>query len=254
VERIELRGHGGDTIPAFLWPAARSRATVDRAEPARGIVLAHDVYGPRTALEAGERLAERGFAVCLPDLYGRGELPGPAPSADDPAPPWSADEIGAAIAGLPDRRAVGDLDAAAAELVARGLAERDRVGALGFCMGGNLAYLLGCTSTRVHAVVDLYGRIVYRELDANKPAQPLELALNLSAPFLGLFAGRDPGIPVADVERLRAVLSQAAKDFDIVIYPDAEHGFAHSRRGTFHADAAADAWRRVFAFLDEHLG
>jgi carboxymethylenebutenolidase len=248
VDEIELAGHGGDAIRAHLWrPAAP-------AEPARGVVLAHDVFGVDSVRGAAARLAAHGLSVVAPDLYSREGLPGPAPGADEPAPAWPLATVRAAVAALPDRRALADLDGACAFLVERGLAEPDRVGALGFCMGGNLAYLLGCTSTRVHAVVDFYGRVIYAALDERKPIQPLELALNLTAPFLGLFAGRDASIPAADVERLRAALSQAGKDFDIVIYPDAEHGFAHSARGTFHAAAAADAWERVFAFLDERLG
>ena len=249
MEEIQLAGHGGDPVRAWLF-----RAAPDAAEPARAVVVAHDVFGPRTAFPSAAKLAERGVTALVPDLYSREGLPGPAPSDADPAPKWTVEKIRDAVASIPDRRALADLDAACARLVADGLAEPDRVGALGFCMGGNLAYLLGCTSTRVHAVVDLYGRVVYGELSGNKPTQPLELALNLTAPVLGLFGAQDSSIPLADVERLRAVLSQAAKDFDIVIYPDAEHGFAHSARGTLHAEAAADAWDRIHAFLDARLG
>jgi len=249
VEEIQLQGHGGDPVRAWLF-----RAAPDKAEPPRAVVVAHDVFGPRTAYPSARGLAERGVTALVPDLYAREGLPGPEPTDADPVPKWTIEQIRGAVASLPDRRALADLDAACAHLVADGLADEDRVGALGFCMGGNLAYLLGCTSTRVHAVVDLYGRVVYGELSANKPTQPLELALNLTAPLLGLFGAKDSSIPQEDVERLRAVLSQAAKDFDIVIYPEAEHGFAHSARGTFHAEAAADAWARIHAFLDERLG
>ena len=149
---------------------------------------------------------------------------------------------------------MADLEAAIDALVEHTGVAPDRVAALGFCMGGCYAYLLGCVSTRIAAVVDFYGRVVYAELSAAKPTQPLELALNLGAPLLGLFGEQDPSIPGDHVERMRGVLSQFAKDFDIVTYPGAGHGFVNDLRGGHHAESAADAWSRALAFLGERLG
>ena len=120
-------------------------------------------------------------------------------------------------------------------------------------MGGTLAFLVGCTSTRVAAVVSFYGRPLYPELSANRPTQPLELVLNLDRPLLAFFGERDEGIPAEHVERMRSMLEQSAKDFEIVTYPDAGHGFLNDLRPGYHEPSARDAWSRTLSFLRESL-
>jgi carboxymethylenebutenolidase len=113
--------------------------------------------------------------------------------------------------------------------------------------------LLGCKSTRLAAVVDFYGRFVYQALSANKPLQPLEMALNLSAPLLAMFGETDPSISRDDIERMRAVLTQFARDFRIEIFPGVGHGFMNDRRASHDPSAADKAWRLAIDFLREHL-
>ncbi|MCZ6597649.1 MAG: dienelactone hydrolase family protein [Planctomycetota bacterium] len=242
---LHFAGHGGDEVATYF-------AAPDAGETLPGVVLAHEVFGLDAHVrDVACRLAEEGFAVVAPDLYSREGVPGPSSTADDPAPAWTVEEIRAAVAGLPDRRVVGDLDAAAAWLGERPEVDAERIAALGFCMGGCFAFLLGCASTRVAATVDFYGRIVYPDLSAEKPVQPLELALNLGCPLLAFFGEGDASIPMADVERMRTVLSQFARNFDIVTYPSAGHGFFNDKKTTFDEAAAADAWRRMLEFLRE---
>jgi carboxymethylenebutenolidase len=229
-EELRFAGHGRDPVRALcLRPSAEAEG------PRPGVVLIHGVFGlDAHALDAARLLARAGYVVLAPDLYSREGVPGPQHA-------------------VPDRRALGDLEAAAAALVERGGADPERVAAVGFCTGGSLAFLFGCASTRVAAVVDFYGRIVYPELSAHHPTQPLELALNLGAPVL-FFAGEsDPALPPEHVALLRRVLSQFGKDFDIVTYPGVAHGFLNDRRGGYDAAAAADAWRRTLAFLAQRL-
>ncbi|MEM7308307.1 MAG: dienelactone hydrolase family protein [Planctomycetota bacterium] len=251
VEREELRfpGASGEEVRAVML-----QGSAEEPGERSGVVLVHEVFGlDAYVLDVAEGLAAAGHAVIAPDLYSREGLPGPASTEAEPAPTWDSDQIRGAVASMPDRRAIADLEAAAALLIERFGVDDERLGALGFCMGGNYAYLLGCASRSVSAVVDFYGRIVYPELSANKPTQPLELALNLGAPFLGLFGAEDASIPAEHVQRLDGVLSQFAKDFAIFTYPGAGHGFHNHRRPAFHEDAASDAWNRALAFLDEHL-
>lgn len=219
-----------------------------------GILLLHEVFGLDAHMrDVARRFAAEGYVVHVPDLYAPDGVPGPASTADDPAPAWTADQIRAAVASLPDRRVLADLEAAAETLGKRQDVDAERIAVVGFCMGGNYAFLLGCTSSRVRAVVDFYGRVVYPELSAEKPTQPLELALNLGCPLLALFGEEDPAIPAEDVERMRVVLSQFSREFDILTYPGAGHGFFNDRRPGHHEAAAADAWRRVLDFLRSTL-
>jgi carboxymethylenebutenolidase len=148
---------------------------------------------------------------------------------------------------------LGDLEGALVALAGDPRVARTRLGAVGFCMGGNYAYMLGCTSRRLSAVVDFYGRFVYPELSANKPIQPLELALNLGVPLLAFFGEDDPSISREDVERFRGVLTQFARDFRIVTYPGVGHGFMNDRRKSYDERAANEAFRLSIDFLREHL-
>lgn len=247
---IRFRGHAGDEIGGIL---ARPEETATRVP---GIVLVQEVFGLDPHIrERTERLAQEGFVVLAPDLYSREEgPPGPRPTKEDPSPIWTMDDVRAAVASLPDRRVLGDLEGGLAHLASDPGVDARGLGAVGFCMGGNFAYMLGCTSRRLSAVVDFYGRFVYRELSPNKPIQPLELALNLSCPLLAVFGEEDPSIPAEEIERFRRTMDQFARDATIVTFPGVGHGFLNDRRKSYDREAAAQAWTLAIDFLREHLG
>lgn len=237
---LAISGRGGDELSAWLTrPEGEAGGT--------GVILIHDVFGLDAHMrEVSARLATAGHAVLAPDLFSR-------EGQSESAPEASAQEREARESSLCDREVLADLEAALDALAENPGVDRDRVAAMGLGMGGRLAYLLGCTSTRVAAVVNLCGPVVYSELSAARPVQPLEMALNLGAPLLGLFGEGADSPSRGDAERLRGVLSQFAKDFDIFTYPRAGHGFLDRHRGEYDADAAADAWERILGFLDENL-
>lgn len=250
-EPTQFTGQGGARINALL--ALPDRAPDAEASP--GIVLVHEVFGLDAHIRhVAQRLASEGFAVVAPDLYSREGVPGPASTEHDPAPQWTIEQIRAAIASLPDRRSLADLDAGAEFLGSRPGVDARRIGVLGFCMGGTLAFLLGCTSRRIAAVVDFYGRIQYAELSAAKPGQPLELALNLTAPLCAFFGERDASIPPEHIERLRRTLEQFGREAQIHVFPGADHGYFNDTRGRYDERAARASWALALAFLRETLG
>lgn len=253
---MKFAGAGGDSIDALLVRPPDSGAAGDGSatESAHGILLIHEVFGLDAHMrDVAERFAAAGHVVLAPDLYSRAGVPGPESTEADPAPRWEVEAIRAAAMGLPDRRALADLDAAAAHLAALPGVADDCIAAVGFCMGGNLAFQLGCTSTRLAAIVDFYGRPLYAELSANKPIQPVELTLNLDRPLLAFFGGRDASIPATEVELLREALEAGAKNFELVIYPEADHSFFNDLRHRYDEASARDAWQRTLAFLHEVL-
>jgi len=223
-------------------------------EEAPGIVLIHEVFGLDAHMRSvARRFAEAGCHVLIPDLYSRAGVPGVASTEADPAPIWELETIREAVRELPDRRALADIDAAARVLSERPEVDGDRIAAIGFCMGGTLAFLSACTSRRFAGCVSFYGRVLYPELSAAKPIQPLELALNLDRPLLAFFGEKDEGISLEDVERLRTTLAAGAKNFEVVCYPEAKHGFFNNLRPNFDARAAEDAWERTLKFIEEDL-
>jgi carboxymethylenebutenolidase len=120
-------------------------------------------------------------------------------------------------------------------------------------MGGNYAFQLGCTSRRVAAVVDFYGRLVHPDLSREKPIQPLELALNLSCPVLFHFGAEDASIPAEHVLGLETVLAQFANSGEIETWAGAGHGFFNDRRPGYHGPSARAAWDRTLLFLRAEL-
>ena len=235
VDRVSFEGAGGDGVTGLLVSPDAAGAA-----PRAGLVLVHDASGLDAHVEAtARRLATEGYAVIAPDLHARAGASGARPS---------------------DRRVLADLDGALARLVEQlaprapaGRAGAPVIGAIGFGAGATQAFLFGCHSDRVDAVVDFCGPIVYPELSAEQPMQPLEMALNLGAPLLGLFAGDDPSIPRADVTALETRLGQFMKRAEVHVFDGVRPGFFDEAHPAHDAQAAARAWELVRAFLDEEL-
>ena len=119
----------------------------------------------------------------------------------------------------------------------------NRIGSVGYCMGGGLSLKLACQNKELAAAVVFYGR---------NPS-PIDLVKNISCPILGNYAGEDRGITEADVNMLRDTLSKHGKTFDIKIYSGAPHGFFNDTRESYRPEAAKDAWQRVLTFYAKYL-
>jgi len=248
-EEILFAGQGGDEIRGELF-----RPSGDRRD-SPGVIVVHEVFGlDEFTRSVAERMARAGYVALAPDLYSRTGLPGPPGTAEDPAPRWDIETVRSAVASLPDRRSAADLEAAANWLAADRDVDGSSVAVLGFCAGGNQAFLMGCQSRRVAAVVMFYGRIVYADLSASKPVQPLEMALNLSVPLLAFFGEEDRSIPIADVDAMERTLAQFSKDAEVIRVPGVGHGFANPLRPGWDEVAAGAAWERTLAFLADSLG
>lgn len=246
-QQVRFEGQGRETI-AGLYCARASEAGADERGPA--LLLVHDVLGLDAHVRASAaRFAAEGFAVLAPDLYAREGAPGVArarPGASDA-------DVRAALAALPDRRALGDLEGAARWLGARPEVDRRRLAVVGFGLGGTLAFLAGCTGAWAACVVDVCGGPLYPELSAHKPSQPLELHLNLDRPLLALFAEGDALVPPQHVAELRERLAMAGKDFTLVTVPRVGRRFFDEQSGAHDPLASAELWTRTLAFLRTNL-
>jgi carboxymethylenebutenolidase len=216
---------GDEEIKAFL-------AEPDGKGPFPGIVVIQEWWGLNDWIkENAKRLAEQGYVALAPDLY-RGKV------TDDPK------VAGQLLKGLPRDRAVRDLKAAVDALVGREDAKKDRIGAIGWCMGGGYALDLSLNDKRVQACVMCYGRVV---TDASK-LQPLQ------ATVLGIFGEQDQGIPAASVRTFEKAMKEAGKKTaGIHLYP-AGHGFMRPANGSnknpaYQEEAAKDAWKQIEKFF-----
>jgi carboxymethylenebutenolidase len=217
-----------------------------RAVPASGsafpvVVVVHEIFGVHEYIkDVCRRLAKLGYLAVAPALFAR---------QGDVSAMSDAQEIVSKVSSkVPDAQVMSDLDATVAWAGKSGAADTARVGITGFCWGGRVVWLYAAHSTGLKAGVAWYGRLTAATTSL-QPKHPLELAAQLKAPVLGLYGGADAGIPMHDVEQMRAALRAAGSPAEIVVYPEAPHAFHADYRPSFRADAAADGWQRMLAWF-----
>jgi carboxymethylenebutenolidase len=220
-------------VPAVLAHPAEARG---------GVVVLQEAFGLTAHIRSiCERLAAAGYLVVAPALFHRSGAPVIDYTRMDLARPLM-DEL--QVDGLE-----ADIAASVAYLTDTGLAT-SQVAVLGFCMGGSVA-LYASTVLELGAAVTFYGGGVSTGRFGMPPLKDLGPAIR--CPWLGLFGAQDHTIPPEDIEALRTAVAKSPAETELVVYPEAGHGFNCDERATFVPSAAADAWQRTLAFLDERL-
>ncbi len=238
-ETITVAGDGGDPIEAYL-------ARPLDPGPRGGVVVIHHMPGyDESTKEITRRFAVLGYNACCPNLYSR-EAPGASP--DDAAAAVRA------AGGVPDSRLVGDVQGTMTAL--RGLSSANgRMGVIGYCSGGRQAVLAGC-ELPLDAVVDCYGGFVVEATPSDSPAQRpavIHRAAGLRGPLLGLFGAEDQHPSPSQTVELGRVLTELGKVHELHTYDGAGHAFFWVERPSYHAEAAADGWRRIEEWFGRHL-
>ncbi|WKN56041.1 dienelactone hydrolase family protein [Rhodococcus opacus] len=208
-----------------------------------GVVVIQEAFGVTGHIvDVCRRFAAAGYHAVAPHLFHRSG--DPVLEYDDMKSAMSL--IGELTAAHIDE----DVDGAVAALSAASIDPRNTA-IVGFCMGGTVAFH---TATRLDlgAAVSFYGGGVANGR-FGYPSQ-LDVAGQLSTPWLGLFGDRDKGIPTEEVEELRAAVAHAPVDTDIVRYADAEHGFhCDDRPAVYNEEAARDGWARTLQWFGTHV-
>ena len=196
--------------------------------PFPALVVIHEWWGLNDWVkEQASKLADEGYVTLAVDLY-RGKV---ATTPDE------AHEI---MRGVPEDRAARDLHAAVEFLTSQSNVKKDRIGSIGWCMGGGYSLDVALQEPTLAAAVIDYGHLA-TDADSLK---------KINASLLGIFGGQDRGIPVEDVKKFEQTLKQQGKKVEIVIYPDAGHAFENPNNKTgYRADDAADAWKHTTTFL-----
>jgi carboxymethylenebutenolidase len=217
------------------------------AAPQPGVVVIPDVWGLSDhTRDIADRLAREGFAALALDVYRKIGKPSLADPAE--AMKW--------IRELSDPLVLETVQEGIDALARHPAVAGRRVGLIGFCMGGQYAWLGASACRGLSAVAPFYGMLRYEPgLDpVKKPRAPLDAVAHLTCPALGLYGREDAIIPNADVDELEARLARQGQPFEIVRYAGAGHAFLNDTRpAMYRPEAAADAWRRLLAFLRTHL-
>jgi len=218
---------GPETVHALLYAPAGGAAK----RPA--VIVIHEWWGLNDWVkEQAADLAAHGYVALAVDLY-RGQV------ATDPE---TAHEISR---GAPQDRIIRDLSAADTFLRADKRVDPNRLGAIGWCMGGGYALAFAVADPHLKAVVANYGP---------PPTDPASLA-QIHAAILGNYGGLDKGIPPASAEAFAADMKKLGKPVDLKIYPDAGHAFENPNNKTgYRAEDTADAKSRYLHFFARELG
>ncbi len=221
------------------------------AGPVPGVVLLHDVWGASDHFnELATRLSGEGFGVLALELYRR-------------EPEVSIENPGSFMRALSDPIVEGDIEQAAAFLKEQPATLGQKVGVVGFCMGGMYALLSGCGGRGVAAAAVYYGLLSHEHgilhaeegLDpTRKPRQPLDAVRDLHCPLIAFFGDEDEFVPIADIRELESRVSNCGVETEVVVYPSAGHAFMNeTREEAFRPDVARDAWARMTAFFQREL-
>lgn len=220
---VEWKSNGGKANGYLATPPGGSGP---------GVVVIQEWWGLVPHIkEVADRFAAEGFVALAPDLY-HGE------STSNP------DDAGRLMMALNIDRAAKDLGGAVDYLLAHDATTLQKVGTVGFCMGGQLALATACQHSGVGACVDFYGVHPNVMLDFS----------GLEAPVLGLFGANDGFVTPEAARKLEHDLQSAGARTDFHIYPGVDHAFFNDTRpDAYDADAASDAFQRTLRFFREAL-
>jgi len=248
-ETVITTGSEGLTAGEVKIPTADVEIPAYRAMPAKGgpfpvVLVVQEIFGVHEHIkDVCRRFAKEGYLAVAPELYAR---------QGDPTKFTDYKQLFAEIVGkVPDAQVMSDLDAAVAWAGKSGSGDVKRVGVTGFCWGGRITWLYCAHSPQVKAGVAWYGRLV-GETSPLQPKYPIDVVADLKAPVLGLYGGKDQGIPLADVEKMRAALAAAKNPSEIVVFPEAGHGFNADYRPSYRAEDAREGWRQALAWFRRH--
>jgi carboxymethylenebutenolidase len=227
--RLKVQGPGGAAFDAYL--------TTQDATNRPGLLICTEVFGVNSHMRAvADRFAAAGYVVLVPDLFWRIE-----PGMEIPYNEAGLKRGSEIVAAFDVDRGVEDLGSSLKALRQRPECS-GKVGVVGFCVGGALAYL-AATRLGVDAAVSYYGKGIEERLPE---------AAKMTSPVMLHYGGADRFIPEAVVDRVEAALS-AKPNVEIFRYPGVDHGFNSEDRRAYNPEVAAKAMQRTLRLLDGAL-
>ena len=218
IERNEIKGGGFLAVP-------------DGAGPNPAVVVIHEAYGLNDHIKGiAQRFAGAGYVALGVDLF-----------ADRIRAVCMARYMAGLLTGSVNRSGIDDLKSALTFMARLDEVDAQRMGAIGFCMGGGFAVAWACTDSRLKAIAPFY---------ATNP-RPLEVTKRL-CPVVGSYPEKD--FTAGAGRRLEEALARNGIAHDIKVYPNARHSFFNETGRTYDKEAADDSWSRVLKFFGEQLG
>lgn len=214
----------GESFQGYLAPSVTGSGP--------GVIVIQEWWGLVGHIKSvADRFAEAGFTALAPDFY-HGK------STTEP------DEAGSMLMALNIDNAAKVIQGSVAALLSNEAVVGEKVGVVGFCMGGQLSMFAACINNQIGAAVNFYG--VHPNVHPNFE--------NLQCPLLGFFGDQDHTTPPSVVDVLEAKLKAAGKSYEFHRFADGPHAFFNDERpSVYRADLAENAWNRMQSFFRENL-
>ena len=230
-------------------PVADGQIPAYRAMPNKGnsfpvVLVVQEIFGVHEHIkDMCRRFAKLGHCAIAPEMYAR---------QGDVSKLTNVNEIiSKVVSKVPDAQVMSDLDATAAWAKRLSKGDVNKLAITGFCWGGRIVWLYAAHNPQLRAGVAWYGRLVGAPDDLH-PTHPVDIAAKLKAPVLGLYGGKDAGIPQDTVEKMRAAVKAAGGKSEIIVYPEAGHGFNADYRPGYDKTAAQDGFRRLQGWFKKY--
>jgi carboxymethylenebutenolidase len=224
---------GGEMIK---FPSGEEQVAAYLAKPAGNgpfpaMILIHEWWGLNDQIKGlADKFAAEGYIALAVDLY-RGKV---ATNSED------AHQY---MSGLPEDRAIRDLKASLDYLQQQPFVKKDKIGSIGWCMGGKLSAQFALAEPRLAVCVIYYGSV---------PTDP-ETLKKFNRPILAFYGENDKSVTPDMARKFEAEMKKLEKDVSVTVYPGAGHGFANETGKNYNEAAAKDSWNKTLAFLSKHL-
>ncbi len=236
-ERVDINGMGG-----YL-------ARPDDSQTLPAVIVWMEVFGVNSHIRSVvDRVAAEGYVALAPDFFHR-TAPGIELGYDEAG----MNEGIANMMQLKSDQMIADAQSALTFLRGRGDVQGEKIGVMGFCIGGHMTYLTAC-ETDVAAAASFYGGGISAPEGPGGAASTVSRTAGISCPILCLYGAKDAHIPLDQVDQVRSALKAAGTQHEVIVYDDADHGFFCDQRDSYHKASADDAWGRVKDLFKSHLG
>jgi carboxymethylenebutenolidase len=232
----------GKTMSAYL-----ARPKDETPRPA--VVVFMEIFGVNSHIrDVTERVAREGYVALAPDFFHR----------TGPGVEYGYDETGMnsgikLLMQLKASEIVADARAALSFLKRKNYVKGDKLGAMGFCVGGHVTYLTAC-ETDIKAAASFYGGGIATDKSFGGEPSTIGRTKGITGKVICLYGAKDAHIPMSQVDAVRAELEKQKIRNEVVVYQNADHGFFCDQRGSYDKTSADDAWERVKKLFAEELG
>ena len=226
---VQILMADGKMVPAY------------RARPSGGgrfpiVLVVQEIFGVHEHIkDLCRRLAKSGYMAVATEMFAR--------QGDVSKIENIQEIIDKVVSKVPDSQVMSDLDSTAAWAAKNG-GSNTRLAITGFCWGGRIVWMYAAHNPKLDAGAAWYGRLE-GDRNAMTPKNPLDYAGALKAPVIGFYGGKDTGIPLESIERMRGSLTVVDDSSRIIVYPEAQHGFNADYRTSYKKDDAQDAWQKM---------